>query len=147
MPFFIRKWHEYTNTECINRALTFYSWHLVFLFSLIWNARIHFFLSKTFFSKFQRHYRFCKVYYGNQFFCLNIDLDLLTTLSVLLTIEKVQKDVVQSCLAVAFGSFIVVNKEMLSAKSFAFDWRFSVRFVYINRKSRSTRIKPSQTQH
>ena len=33
----------------------------------------------------------------------------------------------QSSLAVAFGSFINVNKEVSSAKSFGFDWRFSVR--------------------
>ena len=31
------------------------------------------------------------------------------------------------CLAVAFASFIIVKKEVSSAKSFGFDWRFSVR--------------------
>ena len=39
----------------------------------------------------------------------------------------------QNCLTVVpFGSFINVNKEVLSEKSFGFDWRFSV--VYIDLK-------------
>ena len=36
----------------------------------------------------------------------------------------------QNFLTVPFGSFINVNKEVLSEKSFGFDWRFSV--VYID---------------
>ena len=44
----------------------------------------------------------------------------------------------QSCLAAAFGSLIIVNKEASSAKSFGFDWRFSVRLF----KSRGSRIEP-----
>ena len=51
----------------------------------------------------------------------------------------------QSCLAVAFGSFINVNKEVSSGKSFGFDWRFSVRpFIWI-KKSRGPRIVPCGT--
>ena len=33
-----------------------------------------------------------------------------------------------SCLTVAFGSFIIASKEVTSAKSFRFDWRFSGTF-------------------
>ena len=49
----------------------------------------------------------------------------------------------RSCLAVAFGSFINVNKEVSSAKSFGFDSRFSVRLIIKIKKSRGPSGPPA----
>ena len=60
----------------------------MFLLCLIWNARKHFTLSKTFSSKFYT------ADYGNSVIYLAINIALLTTLYVIRTIKKVQNDVV-----------------------------------------------------
>ena len=51
----------------------------------------------------------------------------------------------KSFLAVAFGSFIIVNKKVLSAKCFVFYWRFWLDRLYTYKKNRDPRIEPCGT--